>query len=279
MRAFVGWIVLTRLSRAMLNRGGRTYSRVPQDDAGAPPPRAVDREEEKKRRAKRLDAISNKLHAFLWVLAAALVIYATDLLDTVLASDKVNRYCAPLGQAPARCPSIRRRSARSHRLYLNISLVCLGVFVAVTVYLAVYLPYIRRITTDWNVYCPRMIPTATVFGVLGSLRCAARARAAAGAQLPEFASRVHARAMQPDAGAVASVRLLDAHRPGCGVHRLPHGLPFHPRILAVRWRGSRGEGTIMHEFVLSLRLAAATTLCSTQRCEAGGTWTARWNQT
>lgn len=47
--------------------------------------------------------------------------------------------------------------------------MCAGVNLCITAYLAVYLPYIRRIHLEWSVYCPRMIPTATIVGVLAAL--------------------------------------------------------------------------------------------------------------
>jgi hypothetical protein len=44
----------------------------------------------------------------------------------------------------------------------------MGVNICITAYLAVYLPYIKRIHLEWSVYCPRMIPAATVVGAVAT---------------------------------------------------------------------------------------------------------------
>lgn len=58
--------------------------------------------------------------------------------------------------------------AAYYRGYFNVALTCTGINLCITFYLAVYLPYIKRMHLEWNVYCPRMIPTATVTGVVAS---------------------------------------------------------------------------------------------------------------
>ena len=59
-------------------------------------------------------------------------------------------------------------SDRVNRFWFNLSLVCWGVDGAAMMYLGCYLPY-KGITLEWNVYCPRVIPTASAAMVLGSL--------------------------------------------------------------------------------------------------------------
>lgn len=54
------------------------------------------------------------------------------------------------------------------RGYFHAGLVCAGINVCITAYLAIYLPYVKRIHLEWSVYCPRMIPTATVVGVIAT---------------------------------------------------------------------------------------------------------------
>jgi uncharacterized membrane protein YGL010W len=53
--------------------------------------------------------------------------------------------------------------------YLQAALVCTGINVCITAYLAIYLPYIKKMRLEWSVYCPRMIPAATVVGVLATI--------------------------------------------------------------------------------------------------------------
>lgn len=53
--------------------------------------------------------------------------------------------------------------------FLQVALVCTGVNVCITAYLAIYLPYIKKIQLEWSVYCPRMIPTATAVGVVAAV--------------------------------------------------------------------------------------------------------------
>lgn len=57
------------------------------------------------------------------------------------------------------------------RIALDIALIATGFDLAVLFYLVVYLPYIAKIHLEWNVYCPRAIPAATIAGVIAWLRC------------------------------------------------------------------------------------------------------------
>ena len=38
--------------------------------------------------------------------------------------------------------------------------------VTVLLYLTVWLPVVMKNTIPWDIYCPRMIPAATLFGVM-----------------------------------------------------------------------------------------------------------------
>ncbi|KAF4046234.1 hypothetical protein GN244_ATG01338 [Phytophthora infestans] len=87
---------------------------------------------------------STRLHAFLWIAAAGLLIYGTDFFRVIFTDPRVKRG------------------------FFQVALVCTGVNTCITVYLAVYLPYIKRIKLEWSVYCPRMIPTATIVGVVAT---------------------------------------------------------------------------------------------------------------
>ena len=48
-------------------------------------------------------------------------------------------------------------------------MVAFGINTCITLYLAVWLPYVAKIHLEWAVYCPRMIPTATVIGLICAL--------------------------------------------------------------------------------------------------------------
>ncbi|KAG9404569.1 hypothetical protein AC1031_004772 [Aphanomyces cochlioides] len=93
----------------------------------------------------RAEWVSTKIHAFLWIVGAASLAYFLDVFRVAF------------------------RDARVHRIYFNIGLVCFGINCCITMYLAVWLPYVKKIDLEWSVYCPRMIPTATVVGLLCAL--------------------------------------------------------------------------------------------------------------
>ncbi|OQS04007.1 transmembrane protein [Thraustotheca clavata] len=89
--------------------------------------------------------VSTKLHAALWIGSAVALAYCLDVLNVAFHDPRV------------------------HRLYFNIGLVCFGMNCCITLYLAVWLPYVKKIDLEWSVYCPRMIPTATIIGILCAL--------------------------------------------------------------------------------------------------------------
>ncbi|EEY66891.1 uncharacterized protein PITG_21841 [Phytophthora infestans T30-4] len=70
---------------------------------------------------------STRLHAFLWIAAAGLLIYGTDFFRVIFTDPRVKRG------------------------FFQVALVCTGVNTCITV-----------------VYCPRMIPTATIVGVVAT---------------------------------------------------------------------------------------------------------------
>lgn len=51
----------------------------------------------------------------------------------------------------------------------NIGIVALVVFAVLILYASIYLPYVRKISIDVQIYAPRLIPVATVFGCIASL--------------------------------------------------------------------------------------------------------------
>jgi len=116
------------------------YKRVSTSEGSSPS--ASDREEAKKRRAELVDKINTKIHALFWVISSGSVMYYTDFLRVLFEDRRVNRP------------------------YFNLSLVCFGINCCLMFYLTIWLPYIKKITLSWNVYCPRVIPTMTIVGIL-----------------------------------------------------------------------------------------------------------------
>ncbi|KAF1326720.1 hypothetical protein FI667_g8223, partial [Globisporangium splendens] len=97
-----------------------------------------------KARSQHAAAWSTKLHALIWIVAAGSVAYAIDFFHVIFSDPRINKW------------------------YFHVGLICMGVNICITAYLAIYLPYIKRIHLEWNVYCPRMIPTAMVVGAVAT---------------------------------------------------------------------------------------------------------------
>lgn len=93
------------------------------------------------------ERVADKIHAFVWVVVASAVGWYTNLLPTLLTDDRVNR--------PA----------------FHLALICLVVNSVLVFYLTVYLPAFRNVRSSaaWEIYCPRVIPTMTAFGLLFSV--------------------------------------------------------------------------------------------------------------
>mmetsp|Transcript_20830 Transcript_20830/g.31386 ORF Transcript_20830/g.31386 Transcript_20830/m.31386 type:complete len:153 (+) Transcript_20830:59-517(+) len=112
------------------------YRRVPQsDEATAATSRS------------RPERLMDKIYAVLWIVAALLVGKWTNFIPVLLSDVRVLK---PLLYAAASC--------------IGINTVLLG-------YLSMYLPRFKGITDSsaWDVYCPRVIPAMTFFGVLSSI--------------------------------------------------------------------------------------------------------------
>lgn len=115
----------------------RTYKAVPTspDEADA------DAEQEKKRRSKTMDQISAKVHALFWVLTAISLIIYLDVGNVVMNDSRINR------------------------IALNLTVFSFVANVTICLYLTFWLPYVKKITLPWEIYCPRVIPTATALGL------------------------------------------------------------------------------------------------------------------
>lgn len=112
------------------------YQRVPTAEESAS---AASR---KKRRSEAAETVATKIQALAWVVAGSFVAYQTDL-PFVLLSD-----------------------ARVDRPWFNVAVAAFAVNSVLCFYLCVWLPYVARVTLEWNVYCPRVIPTMTAVGLV-----------------------------------------------------------------------------------------------------------------
>ena len=55
-------------------------------------------------------------------------------------------------------------------LFFDFAMIGLGVNIAIMLYITIYLPYIKRISEDFETYCPKVIPVMTLVGVLSFFR-------------------------------------------------------------------------------------------------------------
>ena len=119
------------------NNAGMTtrYRRVPQSED----PSSIG---EEKRRAERIENITEKVHAAFWVGISGLILYYTDLINKALYGDKLDRFS------------------------LNLGCICLVTNVCLMIYASVYLPYVQTTPIPINLYSPRLVPIATALGVL-----------------------------------------------------------------------------------------------------------------
>ena len=111
------------------------YSRVPTEDASA------NRAAAKQRRSELAERVATKIQAAAWVAAGAFVSYQTDL------------------------PTVLLSGADTNRFWCDVAAACFAANCVLCFYLTVWLPHVQRIDLEWNVYCPRVIPTMTVLGL------------------------------------------------------------------------------------------------------------------
>ena len=86
-------------------------------------------------------------HAVVWVVTAAIVIKLSNT------------------------PSVFLHDERVIRPLLRAALVLIGINTALVLYLAIYLPKIKGIqdSSAWDVYCPRVVPSMALFGVVAAI--------------------------------------------------------------------------------------------------------------
>lgn len=134
----------------MSQRAGATaYSALPTDEPAISPEEARQErhakeaaEVQRKRNRKEMqERIATKMHAVMWVVLAGLSLHWTDAINVIFNSDDVSR------------------------VWLDLAVAGCAVNSCIAFYLTLYLPKIAKIDLPWEVYCPRMIPTATGVGV------------------------------------------------------------------------------------------------------------------
>ena len=145
--------------------GGAAYRRVAQADN----PEGGD--EVKKQRAERIDRITAKLHALLWVgLSIALLVY-TNLLKVAYSDARVNR-CVhaflrrPFPSSTVSLPCLDAAHFPLTRYSLSLAVVCFVANMGIVLYLTLWLPLVLKVTVPWDIYCPHLIPISTVLGLL-----------------------------------------------------------------------------------------------------------------
>ncbi|KAL3795333.1 hypothetical protein HJC23_009506 [Cyclotella cryptica] len=122
--------------------GGSRTSDSNDDDAPAP-------------LRSRAERISDKLHALAWTVSASFIASYTHLFHTIFTDQRILR------------------------TLLHASIVLFSINIVLIFYLTVYLPHVkfRKLSNSkisasssafWDVYCPRVIPTMTACGVIGS---------------------------------------------------------------------------------------------------------------
>ena len=131
------------------------YRRIPLSEESE-----LNGEEIKKRRAENVERITAKLHALFWVAIAAVVLYYSDILQVGIHDQRVKRsviFCTSFFIHVIFFPL---------RPYLNIAVACLVANICIMIYLTIWLPLVLKVTISWDIYCPRMIPTSTLLGIL-----------------------------------------------------------------------------------------------------------------
>lgn len=142
----------------------RRYKKVSQDEnategEGQGQEVEVEEEESKKQTVERLEQITTKIHALFWVLSALFLGYYLDIFSVALNHHKVDRYVLFLlfFLIVDLFPS---------RIFLNLAAGTFMANLCIIIYLTIWLPMIQKVTIPWDIYCPRMIPTATFLGIV-----------------------------------------------------------------------------------------------------------------
>ena len=121
-------------SSATRSSSGGTYRRVASTEEAS----TKMQQDQQCRTRSRRERLTDKLHAFAWVIASFLIVKYTDFFQTILYDDNIFRPC------------------------LILAIIGMTVNLVLMLYLTVYL---RNLQYPWEVYCPKVIPTMTAIGV------------------------------------------------------------------------------------------------------------------
>jgi len=113
------------------------YRRVPREEKSN-----TEDEEIKKRRADKVERISNKIHAAFWVLASIGLLYYTNLFHVAVSDERVNR------------------------LALTLFVISFVANMTIVLYATLYLPMVAKVEVSMDIYFPSLIPTSTALGFL-----------------------------------------------------------------------------------------------------------------
>ncbi|CAM9671259.1 unnamed protein product [Chrysoparadoxa australica] len=116
------------------------YTRVASRNADST--QTAEQEARKRQRSQLAERVSTKMHALIWVVIGGAVMYRTDFFNVLLHDDRVDRY------------------------WFNIATATFTINCVIMFYLSVWLPGVQRVKVPWSIYCPRMIPAATVIGII-----------------------------------------------------------------------------------------------------------------
>ena len=114
---------------------GVRYRRVSRDEEN-------EAEDVKKRQSDRIERITAKLHALFWVATSATLAYQLDMLGLIMRGQQVGQ------------------------ISLRIGILSLVASITIILYLTIWLPVVMKNNIPWDIYCPRMIPSATFLGIL-----------------------------------------------------------------------------------------------------------------
>lgn len=92
--------------------------------------------------------LETKIFALISIILAVIVIYFSNFFTLILEHSEVDYF------------------------YLSLSIILYITTFSIFLYLCIYLPYLRKEPINenkWSEYCPNMIPTATICGVLGMI--------------------------------------------------------------------------------------------------------------
>jgi len=96
----------------------------------------------KKKRADRIERITSKLHAIVWIAASVAIIVYTQIFQNAMSDIRVNRTS------------------------LYAAVVCLVANLGIILYLTIWIPLVLKVTAPWDIYCPHLIPISTGLGLL-----------------------------------------------------------------------------------------------------------------